>query len=324
MKKISFLGTLVFCLLISVSGMAYAAEDTGNTLQMEELTIQVLPDYSYHPKAKDPDATPLLVGYHGALKNNSEQPQKGQIEIPLPVKDKNFQIGFVADYSKDLTEMYEIEYELEEKLGIISWETSEEIQPQEIYKFVIEYYTNEINESKDKNTLEYSFTSFSDVGLMNLIFVEPLKTNSFKLEPASETAQKNSYNMNMFLYQVQGMKPGEEKSIKLEYEREDDRTTTEIMEEMAGAPEKKVTAKKNEEKIPTGTVIGVIGGITAIAVVLLVILLKRRKKVTTRITNDVSSDQNFEIKKAKLRTMLLEGSITEEEYQELLKRLGGE
>jgi hypothetical protein len=298
------------------------AENTNDVLKMEELTIQVMPEYSHHPKDKKKNKPPLLVGYHGALKNNGLEPQKGQVVIPLPVEEKNFRIGFVADYSRDLTEMNEIEYELDQEKGTISWETSEEIQPQEIYKFVIEYYTDGIKEKNSSNTLKYDFKSFAEIGLLNLIFVEPLKTESFKLEPEAEQHQKNSYNMNMFLYQSQGMKPNEEKNITLEYKRNETKTTAEIMEDMAGDSAKAGTVKQNDEKMPLWIVITVIGSLTAIAAVILIFIM-RKKKAEPQESNSPAKVTDITAKKAKLRTMLLEGTITETEYDVLLKKLGG-
>lgn len=320
MKRLSFLWTFVFCLSLMVTGSA-TAEETKDSLKMEELTVQILPEYSYHPKDKEGKRPPLLVGYHGSLLNNTDKAQKGKIQIPLPTKEKNFKIGFVADYSADMRDMYEIEYELDEKEGFISWETSEEIQPQELYRFVIEYYTDSIVDG-DKKTLDFHFESFADIGLMNLIFVEPLRTESFKLEPEAETHQKNSYNMNMFLYQVQGMKKGDEKSIKLEYERADDRTTTKIMEEMAGsAGMQQASVRNNEEKIPTWLIITVISIITVMSAILLVYFLKKYSaKTKTKLKQPKNKEENH-AKKAKLREMLLEGTITEEEYNELMKKI---
>jgi hypothetical protein len=309
--------SIILLLIFSLPVQA-AADKAKDTLKMEELTIQVMPEYAYHPKDKKKNP-PLLVGYHGALKNNDLEPQKGKVVIPLPMEEKNFRIGFVADYSRDLTEMNEIEYELNQETGTISWETSEEIQPQEIYKFVIEYYTDGIKEKGENNTLSYNFKSFAEIGLMNLIFVEPLKTDRFTLEPVSEQHQKNSYNMNMFLYQRQGMKPNEEMNINLDYKRAETRTTAEIMEDMAGDSKKAGTIKPNEEKMPLWQVITITGGITVLAAVLLLLLMKKKKSGPKEIIQKQPADGT---KKAKLREMLIDGKITEAEYNELLKNLG--
>lgn len=317
MKVLKLMLAIILLSIFQLPGEG-SAETKSNVLNMEELTIQVMPEYSYHPKDKKKNP-PLLVGYHGALKNNAAEAQKGQVVIPLPMDDKNFRIGFVADYSRDLSEMNEIQYELDQENGTISWETSEEIQPQEIYKFVVEYYTDSIKEKDGMKTLNYDFKNFADVGLLNLIFVEPLNTESFKLEPASEQHQKNSYNMNMFLYQSQGMKPGEEKNISLEYKRADERTTAEIMEDMAGDAKKAGTVKQNEEKMPLWLVITVVASVTIFAAVLLIFIMKKKK--AKPVKGDAPTD--YEIKKSKLRSMLVEGSITEAEYNELLKKLGG-
>lgn len=321
MIKKSFMRAFILFLVVALPGVVFAED---NPLQMEELTIQVLPEYSYHPETENNDYPPLLIGYHGALLNTTDEPLKGQVEIPLPTTEKGFKLGFVADYAADLSEMYEIEYVLDEEKGTISWETSREIEPQEMYKFVIEYYTESIQESEGKNKLEYQFTSFADIGLMNLIFVEPLKTEKFELEPAAETHQKNGYNMNMFLYQVSGMKAGEERSVVLNYERLDDRTTMEIMEEMAGSTGQQATAKKNEEVIPTGTIVMVIAGTALVGALILFFIMKRRPKKTGEKQEKQPTEDKTEVKKAKLRSMLIEGSITQEEYEELLKKIGGE
>jgi hypothetical protein len=299
---------------------AMASAESAAPLQMEELTVQVMPEFAYHPKDNKQSHPPLLVGYHGSLKNNTGEPQRGQVEIPLPMTDKNFKLGFVADYSRDLTEMNEIEYEINKDAGTISWTTSEEIQPQELYKFVIEYYTDSIKEGSESNTLEYNFQSFSDIGLMNLIIVEPLKTESFKLKPEAESHQKNSYNMNMFIYQSQGMQLGEEKDISLEYVRAETRTTGEIMEEMAGPPAAGA-ATKNEESVPTWMMGAIAGSVTA-AAGLLILFLKRRSAASS-VVKGSNATSALDAKKSKLRAMLMEGSITEGEYTELVNKLGG-
>src|SRR3954451_5954647 len=138
MKRLLFLSSVLLLFNPSITN----AEETQNILSMQELSIKVMPEFTYHPNDVNKEHPPLLIGYQGTMLNQSDQPQKGQIELPLPLGDKNFRIGYVADYSSDLSKVYEIEYIIDQENGTISWTTSEEIQPNDVYKFVVEFYTD--------------------------------------------------------------------------------------------------------------------------------------------------------------------------------------
>lgn len=323
MRKRLIVMSILTCLMLLLPSFAFA--NTNETvLKMEELSIQVMPEYSFHPEDKAKDKAPLLIGLHGTLINNSDKPQKGQIEIPLPLKAKDFKIGYVADYNRDQTNMYEIEYEIDKNNGTISWTTSEEVQPGELYKFVIEYYTNDIKVNEENHTLTYKFESFADIGMVRVLFLEPLKTDSFSLTPAAESHQENGYGMNMFIYQYQSMKPGDVKEYTLKYERTETKTTMDIMNEMGNQTAAKGVEKDNET-LPIGVIISVIVGVCVVIAVVLIFILKKKanqKNVKAMKTTRVDLGQaDLDQKKKRLRGMLLEGSITEEEYQELLQKL---
>lgn len=319
MRKLMIYIGLIGCIMFNLPALA-GAETKENVLKMEELSIQIMPEFAHHPDDKEQKHSPLLIGYHGTFMNNSDQAQKGLIEIPLPMEAENFRIGFVADYSSDLSQMNEIEYELNKERGTISWETSNEIQSQELYKFVVEFYTDEIADKNDSKHLTYSFETFTDIGMLNLLFVEPMKTDSFKLDPASDSHQKNTYGMNMFIYQLGSVKEGTEKTIELEYKRSTKSTTTEIMNEMQGVSNNKA-AEKDNTTIPTWMAATIVGSISLLLAVGLILFLKRNKK-QNKVVKEKENDTQSEQKKARLRAMLLEGSITEGEYQELIKKVG--
>ena len=323
MKKIIFSWIGAVILLLIIPEFSYAETETP-VLKLEELNIQIMPEYANHLEEKATDYPPLLIGYHGTLMNPTDKPQKGKIAIPLPMKESKFRIGFIAEYNRDLSELTDVEYEIDEKTSTILWETKEEIQPNESYKFVIEYYTGQIKADKDTKKLTYQFKSFSDIGLVSIVFLEPLKTEDFKLTPNADSYQENGYGMNLFLYQYQGMKLDETKEIKLEYKRSDARTTMEIMEEMAGNAAHGEAVVKDNDTISIGIVIAVVGGVSVIAAVIMIMLLKKRKKqAPNACKNESEKTSTIEIKRSRLRAMLLEGSITEEEYSELIKKFGG-
>ncbi|WP_053367449.1 hypothetical protein [Bacillus sp. FJAT-27245] len=306
---------LVMVLMLPVSVLG--EEKENGILKMEELSIQVMPEFAIHPNDKETRKPPLLIGYQGSLINNSGKAQKGKIEIPLPVNEDNFRIGFVADYSSDLSQMFEINYELDVKKGTIAWETSRAIEPNDQYKFVIEFYTDAIKTKGTKKVLDYSFKSFADIMLVNLTVLEPMEAANVKLTPsATEAPHENPYGLKMHTYQVKGMKAGEAKDFTLSYDRKETRTTNELLEAAGKTAEPAKAAQT--EKMPLGLTIAGISAASLLACGLLLLFLKKRH--TSAVTASFEP-AGVGTKKAQLRKMLVDGTITEAEYNELHKKL---
>jgi hypothetical protein len=274
MKKLLININIIICLLLLLNPSITAGEENQNILRMEELSIRVMPEFAYHPNDEKKDHPPLLIGYQGTMRNQSEQPQKGQIEIPLPVEDKNFRIGYVADYSSDLSKVYEIEYILDQEKGTISWTTSEEIQPKDVYKFVVEFYTDTIMVEKEKKSLSYQFKSFTDIGLFNVSFIEPLEAEKVVLDPAPEEKNTHGDEKGVHSYFFQGLKSGEEKSYTLTYERADTKPTVEMMEKQEQQP---IDIEENK-KGPAILSITAVSGIGLIAAGAFVFFMKRKRE----------------------------------------------
>jgi hypothetical protein len=267
MKRILF---VVIILFVAVSPSICRAEGNLPSLSMEELTIQVMPEFAYHPNDKDQNHAPLLIGYHGSMVNNSNQPQEGQIEIPLPMNDPGFRIGYVADYSADLKQTYEIEYAIDKERGTISWTTTEEIAPGERYKFVVEYYSDTLKVNKAKKSLSYQFKSFVDIGLVNINFSKPAKAKEMKLTPAPQD-QSHGDGKDIFAYHFQDVKAGDLKSFKLTYKRTETKPTIELINSKKNAEE------KNDKSI-NYLAFGTFGGVSILSAGALTVLIKRNRR----------------------------------------------
>jgi hypothetical protein len=273
MKKLLININFFLCLLLLLNPLIIAAEENQNILSMEELSIKVMPEFAYHPNDVKKEHPPLLIGYQGNMRNQSEQPQIGQIEIPLPIKNKNFRIGYVADYSSDLSKVYEIDYILDQEKGTISWTTSEEIKPKDVYKFVVEFYTDNIMVEKAKKSLSYQFNSFTDIGLFNVSFIEPLKAEKVVLDPAPEEKNTHGDEKGVHSYFYQGIKAGEEKSFTLTYERKETTPTVEMMEKQEQQPLDTMENKKN----PAILSVAAVSGIGLIAAGAFAFLMRRKR-----------------------------------------------
>lgn len=266
MKK--YLLFLSVILVFTFPSISFAKEQS--VLSLEELSIHIMPEYTYHPLDQEKDHPPLLIGYQGSMVNNSQAAQKGQIEIPLPMKEKNFRIGYVADYSSNLSKAHEIEYVIDREKGTISWTTSEEIGPNERYKFVIEFFTDGLGVKEDWKTLDYQFKSFADIGLLHISFTKPEKAKNLKLSPAPEKKQNHADGDQSVSYLFQNVKAGEEKVFNMKYERTETKPTTELTK-----PEN--IDEKKAEKSSTDLAIGAISGVSILLIGALLIIFKRRK-----------------------------------------------
>lgn len=311
---------IIVIIILFASPLYPSAENQTTGLKMEELAIQVMPEYSYHPKDTEKKYPPLLIGYQGTYLNQSKQAQKGKIEIPLPKNQKNIRIGFVADYSSDLSELHELEYELDQKRGIVSWQTSTEILPNDLYKFVIEFYSDDIKEKSGSKKFEYTFISFTDIPLVNITFLEPLKTESTRLLPKPESHQENPYGMNMFLYQIAGMKMGEELTYEMTYKRTSSKTTVEMMNQIDGNEQQKPIKEKKVAKNELYLVIASIGAISFFFALLIILFFKYKKQTKKQLMTTKDSNPTTINAKAQLRNKLIKGEISNREYDQLIKK----
>ncbi|WP_419955864.1 hypothetical protein ACN6MT_10885 [Neobacillus niacini] len=273
MKKL-LLNINILLFLLILNPVVTAAEENRNILTLEELSIKVMPEYAYHPNDVKKDHPPLLIGYQGTMRNLSDQPQKGHIELPLPMEEQNFRIGYVADYSSDLSKVYEIEYIINQEKGTISWTTSEEIQPNDVYKFVVEFYTDTIMVEKEKKVVSYQFKSFTNIGLFNVSFIEPLKAQNVKMDPETEKKKTHADEDGVHSYFFKGLKAGEEKSFTLSYERNETSTAIEMMETQKQQP---IDSAANE-KSPAILSIAAVSGAGLLAGSAFIYFVKSRRR----------------------------------------------
>jgi hypothetical protein len=265
MKKLFLtLASTISLLLLPSVGLADTAK---NPLTMEELSIKILPEFAFHPLDHKKTHPPLLIGYQGTLVNTLDHSTQGRIEIPLPMNEKNFQIGYVADYPSDLSKTHEIEYTVDSAKGTISWTTSEKIKPQGRYKFTIEYYTDSLKVTENKRLLDYHFKSFADIGLLSMTITQPYKAMNLKLTPApKETSHDEGVDTSTYFFQ--NVKAGDEKSFTLSYNRNDSKPLMELINEKSTS-----TPKKNSYPM-----IASISAVSLLAAGTLVFLQRKRKR----------------------------------------------
>ncbi len=303
MKKLTILFlTLGFFLTAST----VKAEES---LRMNELKVEIMPEYNYHPDDKDKKDLPVLIGYHGTLENVTGKSLKGQVSIPLPMNAKNFRVGFVGEYSADRKDIAKVEYTIDENTRTISWEAKNELEAGKLYSFVIEFYVTGMNVKDATRNFNYTFESFAPITNLTINVVAPLNTETIGLSPDSQSQSKNSYGMDVFNYQFSNVKTLDKKAINIEYKRKETRTSLEILSEMEGKAHQQLQTRDNTFPEQTSYIMTALGSIVACGGVL-IFLMRRKVK------------PNVNEKQLRLQYMLRQGMVNKKEYNELLKRIG--
>lgn len=337
----------VMLTLLTSFSMKNVSADTpfqADQFPYKDMQIQVMPEFDY-PADWPKDTPSLLIGQYGTMTNKSGQDYDGKIEIPVPAKDKDFQLYLVAEFPDANKPEVQRPYDVDKEKGVVSWKPAKPIPKDQTYRYVIEYYVNSISVS-DQKKFTYNFTNQADIETLDVIFYSPMNAKNIALEPAAQNQAKNEYGEELYYYQYKNFKKGNILNYSFSYKKANNDSTLSVMNKQqkntqssttkAGATDKAVN--KGEQPIIT------IGGASVIGVSILAAglfvffglrgrpktaavkkssgsVLKNKKK-STKMSNEKKGNifVNNEEKKV-LRKKLLNGKIDQETYEEEMKKL---
>jgi len=314
----------------------------------DQMQIQIMPEFDY--PADWPQNTPsLLVGIYGTMTNKSGQDFDGKIEIPIPAKEKNFEVNLVAEFPDVNKSEVQRPYNVDKAKQTISWKPAKPIKNNETYRFVIEYYANSIA-VKSKKTFTYQFTSQADIKTLDVIYYAPMNAKNITLTPKAQNTDKSDYGEELSYYEYNNVKAGKSFQFSSSYIKPGNESTLSIINKQQPPNDENHAGLKDNstssQTASTGTdssrpIIGIGGAIIiGIAVIIAGLFVffglkrnnqpakKRRStlpkagskqpaKSTKRKENKLANDEA----KKELRKKLLNGKIDQETYEEEMKKL---
>jgi hypothetical protein len=348
MLKKKFLALFVIASVLSsftIPKVKAATVFQPDKFPLKELQVQVMPEFDY-PEGWSRNEPSLLVGQYGTITNKSGQDYDGKIEIPVPAKDKNFQINLVAEFPEENKPEVQRPYDVDKEKGIVSWKPQKAIKKNQTYKFVIEYYTKAIDVT-NKKSFTYQFTNKTAIDQLNVIFYAPMNATEIQLEPKAQSNEKSDYGEQLYYYQYQNVKTGTNLKYTFSYKKEGTESTMEAINKQqppnddthSGVNNSTATdqvlknANSGSEKQPIISNGGAV--IIAIAIIIAGALVffglkgtnrrafknskpaKQEHKPTVKVEHkSVNADE-----KKELRKKLLSGKIDQETYDEEMKKL---
>jgi len=320
----------IYCFLcIIIIAVSYppwlvmAGEDTH--LVYEDLTIHLMPQYA-EPEEWETDEPTVLVGIHGTLVNESEEPFSNEIRIPLPYEEPGFQFSQAGEMQQE-EPIENVETTLEEASGEIVWQSDQVIEPGDYYHFLIEYYF--IPEQKDISyKFSYLYELERDAKMLSMLLFEPFGAKNFMVS-LDDGHVTNIQGIPAHVFDFGEVGAGTLIEATAAYDKEDNATTVEAMEALSAQSDDD-HSQTTEDSAPGAAVEGsqsggntegiVMIGLSIVIIVLFLFFGFRFRKKDSENTSKSASRKNarqtaaeHEIKA--LRKKLILGEIDEETYQ---------
>lgn len=253
-----FILFLLFLALLPM-GTAAAQEDNGQPA-VQQMKVQILPEY---------DDPRILVIAQGRL-NVASGTYNGPITFRLPAEA---QINQMAVLNLDLGGPESLRFESEPDPNDPAWMlvTYTLTNPH----FFFEYYYP-LPSSGSQKQFSFVLNPYQDIQTLSMEIQEPLKAESFTLEPAAATSRSDNGGFTFWQYPDRAVKQGEEVRIQTRYTKTDPNPSVAREGETADQPG---TSNENAAAPPTVDVPTTGLGITLIGVVLVVALWFLRHRI---------------------------------------------
>jgi hypothetical protein len=309
--------------------------------QYKEMQIQVMPEFDY-PENWPKDEPSVLVGYYGTIVNKSGKDFNGSLQFPLPVKDKDFSVYLIAEFPEDTKPEVQRPYKIDEKTGMVTWEPGKPIKKDESYDFVIEYYANPYEVDGANKKFSFEFNPQTEIEKLDVIFYSPMNSKDVKIEPSPANTTKSEYGQELNHYQYTNVKQGEAVKYTASYSKEGNESALSIISKMNPPNDENHSGTATDQVTKNGTspnekpIIDAVGAsIISISIVIaggFVFFGLRGKRHTAAIRKpqkvmkkkSKNDEQNITVtadERKKLRSMLLNGKIDQQTYEEKMKKL---
>jgi hypothetical protein len=338
LSKLLVLSTLFALSIVGpLSSVALAEGETFNAKKfpLSNMYLEIAPEYDQ--PAEWPENEPSMILFQkGTITNMSGSAYSGPIEVQVPSSEKNFQVLSVGEFSaksESNTDSTTVEYKLDSEKGIVTFTPTKPIAKNGSYSYGVSVIYNPFKVDGAKKSLEVKYKAPADIVEFDVAVYAPINAKDPMVDPKPDK-QEEKNNEQVFSYHFHDkVKAGDEKTFKVNYEKEDNVTTNQWIQEN-GEPEGDgaTTTKTPTSTLDTNVAL-IIGGAILIFGILLFFGIRGKKgsQVNTRQqkrnearkhqTTEKKSSNSVAVKKKVLRKLLIDGEITEEEFAEEMKNL---
>ncbi|UCZ52503.1 hypothetical protein LGQ02_16925 [Bacillus shivajii] len=326
---------LIFSQFLFVpKGVEAGLEVTNDQLPYEEVGIQVMPEY-VTPESWESEERAMLIGYHGLIRNDTGSTYIGDLSVVVPANETNFFVALIGEYS-DEGDVQDVDFDLDEENGLVTWQPNQPIDENGTYRFVIEYYYSPFVEG-DNHHVSFDFsTNFQrPVEQGGVMFMVPYAAENFTINEEADQIS-DMFGVPVHAFEFNQLSTEQQIEFETSYEREKGMLSTLEALETQSPPDDDVHAGlvNNAQQPPTGnselisTENAVMISLSVVIAGLFVFLGLRGYKRTALISGDEglrkdkkTKRENIELEKKRLKKQFINGDIDEKTYRSKLSNL---
>lgn len=313
-RIVFFVLAMIFILGLTIPNFAYAEEG----MVLKDFSVDIWPEY---------DDPRVLVIYQGTFVNNGSADFSGYVKYKIPkfAIPKEGQINMACEIVNGGNHSCQ-PYKLEDKGDYVelSWKTTRIIKPGQEYPVFLEFYYDTIKGSPEKS-FSYLFMPSYVIQNLNINIKQPLRTEDFQVDPKPLETTVDTKGFSNHKYSYTSLSPEDKIAFKVNYVKKDNEPS--LQKDIPQSAQSSGTSNTSsqlpqsdawKDPIVMGTVI-----IFILLLVIVVFFALNFNKKTVKEKTSKSSSTNPQLikEKKKLRQMLLNGKISEETYQELVRDL---
>lgn len=227
-KNFNRLFVIILIFLLGTFNSPFKVQAEENGLIYDSLSIFVMPQYTT-PEDWDIDKPAVFISLYGSLVNESDTPYSGEIRIPTFSSELSMHFSLAGRFDDQGT-VEVVEATVDEKTDEIVWELDHEVEPSELYNFVVEYYF-----AFDYDDTDYEFTFPYQIErnakIMDMLFFEPYNAEDFAVEgDIGEGEETNSFGITAHKFDLGEVEAKTQFDIAVSYKKDDTVTTLEAIE----------------------------------------------------------------------------------------------
>ncbi|WP_227762958.1 hypothetical protein [Zhaonella formicivorans] len=317
-KKLTVL--LLLFVFVTIANVAMAAPVK---MSMKDGYLLVLPEY---------DSNNVIVNFAGNFVNDTGADFNGEIWYYTP---KDAQISMVCETENGMICVKYDASTVEGDYRIIKYKPTRTIKPGEQFPIMFEYTYNSFSQAGPRE-FPVKFKADSTIQNLTVEIKQPLRSTDFKMEPASQQTQQDAEGFTGHILQYPSLEEQKELKFTISYNKADNKPSIEAQENVA--PQ---TSGQNKENNTMLIILFTV--ILAVLALVLVFALKNnrpqvpaknkqsKKNNSSRPVQQVKAkaapqkgkqpEEDYADERKKIRKLLIDGKISEQTYNQLMKEL---